>query len=99
MAGTAGFVLLVPSLLRSLDGFRVDVTTGALAFAGTAFGASGLLLMPVEMQGATRFVSAAALGLAAGAIHPEALNAIRRRRGAAEGEDDRTVETAQAAES
>ncbi len=82
LAGTAGVVLLVPTVLRALDGFRSDAITGSLGFGGTTFGACGIALLNVEMGAATRLLAAAALGLAASAIHPEVLSALRRRSGA-----------------
>jgi len=69
--------MLVPSLLQAIDGQKVDVTVGALGFTGTVFAICGLILQQFDMSTNATWVAALALGMAAGALHSEVLNALR----------------------
>lgn len=76
---TAGVVAIVPTVLRALDGYDADVVTGFVGFVGLFGGLTGLAARQAVDSGWAAFISAAAIGLAAGAVHPEVLAALRRK--------------------
>lgn len=74
---TVGFVAIVPTVLRAIDGHAADVVTGFIGFVGLVGGLTGLFCRQAGVGGLATFVAAAALGLAAGALHPEVLSNLR----------------------
>ena len=76
LVATAGLVPLVPALLRATE--RV-VTPGPSTFAGfalTGFGLTGALATQLPTSTTEALIAALAVGLAAGAVHPEILGAL-----------------------
>jgi len=73
LAFTAGIVFLVPTLVRAIDNMATDLVHGVIGVGATVFGAIGLLLDYLDVRWVTVVVAAVALGLAAGAIYPEAI--------------------------
>jgi len=80
LVGTAGLVALVPTLLRAIDGLDNDLVTTAVGFGCTTFGVVGLILQFAGFSALTTLISAGALGLAAGAVSPEAIAALGQGR-------------------
>ena len=77
LLATAGVVAIVPTVLRAIDGHAPDVVTGFVGFVGFFGGITGLIARQAVDSGWAAFISAAAIGLAAGALHPEVLAALR----------------------
>jgi hypothetical protein len=75
----AGVVPLVPTLLQSHDGRPPQIAYGGFAFAATAFGLTGAFMTHFATTAVTNLIAAIAVGLAAGAVHPEVLAALVRR--------------------
>ena len=75
---TVGVVAIVPTVLRAIDGKPADTVTGIVGFVGLVSGLTGLFCRQVGVDSLATFVAAAALGLAAGALHPELLSMLRR---------------------
>jgi len=73
---TVGVVAIVPAVLRAIDGQPSAVTMGFAGFAGLFGGATGLVARQATSNGVAAFIAAAAIGLAAGALHPEVLAAL-----------------------
>ena len=84
MLATLGLVMIVPAVLRAIDGKPSDVLAGFIAFSSFIAGLAGLFVSQVVVSGVITSVAAAALGLAAGAIHPELLTTLRVNAGEAE---------------
>ena len=84
LLATLGLVMIVPTVLRSIDGKPSDVLAGFVAFTSLIAGLAGLFVSQLVASGVITFVAAAALGLAAGAIHPELLTTLRVNAGEAE---------------
>lgn len=74
---TVGVVTIVPTILRAIDGAPADVVTGFTGFVGLIGGLTGLFCRRSGDGGWATFVAASALGLAAGALHPELLSHLR----------------------
>jgi len=77
---TAGVVAIVPTVLRAIDGHDPEVVTGFVGFVGLFAGLTGLAARQAVDSGWAAFISAAAIGLAAGALHPEVLSALRGKK-------------------
>jgi hypothetical protein len=77
LLATLGLVMIVPTVLRAIDGKPSDVLAGFIAFASFIGGVTGLFVSQVVVSGVVAFIAAGALGLAAGAIHPELLTTLR----------------------
>lgn len=69
--------MIVPTVLRALDHMPSDVLAGFIAFSSFVTGLIGLFVSQIGVRGVVTFIAAAALGLAAGAIHPELLTRLR----------------------
>jgi Na+(H+)/acetate symporter ActP len=76
---TTGVVLTVPAIMRALDGITEPPIATAVGFTTLMAGMAGLLLIQFGLGGVITFIAALALGLAAGALHPELLDGLRRR--------------------
>lgn len=88
-----GIPLVVPPTLRALDAADTAGAAGAVgrsamdAFAGaalTVFGMAGLLALGFSIAPTLAVVSSGALGIAAGALHPDLVRWLQRRRVARE---------------
>ena len=89
---TTGVVLTVPAIMRALDGITEPPIASAVGFTTLTAGVAGLLLIQFGLGGVITFIAALALGLAAGALHPELLDGLRRRNAVGE-EHIETVES------
>ena len=74
---TVGVVAIVPTVLRAIDGHAPELVTGFTGFVGFFGGITGLLARQVDVPGLATLIAAAAIGLAAGALHPELLWMVR----------------------
>ena len=74
---TAGVVAIVPIILRAIDRHPPELVTGFIGFVGFFGGVTGLLTRQTGAGGLATFIAAAAVGLAAGALHPELLPMLR----------------------
>lgn len=83
LAGTAGIVLALPPVMRVLDGHPAADQQFVPTFAGfvlVAAAITGLFVMQFEVRNVITLVSAAAVGIAVGALHPEMLTSVADRR-------------------
>ena len=87
LAGTLGVVLIVPTVLRAVDGLPSDPVVGSFGFGATVFAAVGFLLQQFGLNTLTSVIAALALGGATAAIHTEILSLLGGR------PSNRTVET------
>jgi hypothetical protein len=74
---TVGVVATVPTVLRAVDGEPADLVTGFTGSVGLIGGLTGLFCRQSGVGGWATFVAAGALGLAAGALHPDLLSNLR----------------------
>jgi len=79
LMATAGVVMVVPIVLRSLDGLEQSALNGAAAFGLLVAGASGLLVTQFGFGGIITLLVALSLAAGAAALHPELLAALRNR--------------------
>lgn len=77
---TVGVVLIVPAVLRAIDGLPGDTVSDFVAFAGFFGGLAGLFTRQIGASGLVTVIVAVAVGLAAGVVHPELLDHLRRPR-------------------
>ena len=78
---TVGIVGIVPAVLRNLDGVPSKIMTGFIGFTCTFAGLTGLFCRQVGVDPWTTLVAASALGLAAGALHPELMSMLKSSTG------------------
>ena len=74
---TAGIVAIVPTLVRAVDGLSSDALSGSIGFGGLASGTIGLILRFADLNGTATFITAAAFGVGAAALHPELVHRLQ----------------------
>lgn len=84
-----GIVVLVPTVLQSIDGVPPHLAYGFIGFAATTFGVAGAVVSQFPTGPGMNLIAAIALGLAAGAVHPEVTTWLARRNPAATPEHQR----------
>lgn len=77
---TVGVVLTVPAVVRAADGLDGDPIVDGAGFTALCAAIAALFARQVGATGVVTVIVAAAVGLAAGVMSPEALTRIRARR-------------------
>ncbi len=76
---TVGIVMIVPAVLRAIDGMPGDVMTSSIGFFGSFGGLAALFSRQIGASGLVTLIVAVTIGLAAAVVHPELLVKLRER--------------------